>query len=405
MPTPAAGSELRTAVTKTPEDSPGTEADGPSSGRLFNATGLAMRLRASPLFALGPSEPGPALRRGALIAVPIGVALAIELGFDAPTKGAVATGALLAGFPGLDAPARPRAGWQAAAAPAIGVAAALGVLSSQSAVAAVLAMGLLGAAAGYCFSVSLRLAIAGLSVSLAMMIGQGLFLAPGDAWPALLYGTVGGLLQAAWSLLVRFFADRSEEDEASGWDGRAALAALRANVTLRSASARHAIRFGVALAAGVALYRALGMKEHGFWIPLTILFVMRPERDETYHRLVLRGLGTVLGLIVATAIAAGFSGNDLVVGTVLTISAALTFGLLTVQYALFTAAITTYVVLLSDSLGEAALDAAGQRASGTALGIAIAFLAFLLWPNPGEGGGLRIRASRPGPGPPEAAAR
>jgi uncharacterized membrane protein YccC len=86
---------------------------------------------------------------------------------------------------------------------------------------------------------------------------------------------------------------------------------------------------------------------------------------------------------------------------VLTISAALTFGLLTVQYALFTAAITTYVVLLTDTLGEPAFQAAGQRVTGTALGILIAALAFLLWPNPGEG-------RRPEEAPlasPEAAAR
>ncbi len=28
-----------------------------------------------------------------------------------------------------------------------------------------------------------------------------------------------------------------------------------------------------------------GCSEHGFWIPLTILFVLRPEREETFHRL------------------------------------------------------------------------------------------------------------------------
>jgi uncharacterized membrane protein YccC len=271
----------------------------------------------------------------------------------------------------------------------IGAAAALGVLSSQSAPLAILVMGLIGAAAGYCFSVSLRLAIAGLSVSLSLMIGQGLFLAPSDARPALLYATLGGLAQALWSLIVWRLADRTGEDEASGWSTRAALAALRSNLTLHSSSARHAIRFGVALAAGVALYRALGMKDHGFWIPLTILFVMRPERDETYHRLALRALGTLLGLVIATALAEVFPGNDLVVGVVLTVSAALTFGLLTVQYALFTAAITTYVVLLTDTLGERAFEAAGQRVTGTALGILIAFLAFIVWPNPGEGRTVR----------------
>jgi uncharacterized membrane protein YccC len=61
------------------------------------------------------------------------------------------------------------------------------------------------------------------------------------------------------------------------------------------------------------------------------------------------------------------------------------YGLLTVQYALFTAAITTYAVLPADSIGEEALRAAGQRALATAIGIAISAVAFLLWPNPGEG--------------------
>lgn len=363
-----------------------------ASGRLFNASGTARRLQASPLFSIGPAQPGPALRRGALVSVPVGIALIVELGFDSPTQGAIASGALLAGFPGLDAPAATRAAWQAATAPAIGVSAALGVLSSLSAVFAVLVMGLVGGAAGYCFAVSLRLAIAGLSAALALVIAQGLFLAPSDTWPALLYATGGGLTQALWSLLVWLFVDRAADGEGTRWSAATAKAALVANLTLRSNSFRHALRFGAALAAGVATYRIIDFDEHGFWIPLTILFVMRPEHDETFRRLVLRAVGTVLGLIVATALAETILGDDLAVAIVLTISAALAFGLLTVQYALFTAAITTYVVLLADTLGEPALLAAWERAAGTAIGIAIAFAAFLIWPSPGEGTQLEGRA-------------
>ncbi|HVY95419.1 MAG TPA: FUSC family protein [Solirubrobacterales bacterium] len=380
-------------------------ASGRTPPGLFNASGAARRLRASPLFSIGPGQPGPSLRRGALVAVPVGLALVLELGLGAPTRGAIGTGALLAGFPGLDAPAGPRAAWQAAAAPLIGLAAALGVLSSQTAVTAVLAMGVLGALAGYCFAVTLRLAIFGLSVALALLIAQGLFLAPGDAGPALLYGTAGGLLQAAWSLLVWLLADRAADDEASGWNRRATLAAFAANLNLASPACRHAVRFGAALAAGVAIYRLFGLDDHGFWIPLTILFVMRPERDETYHRLVLRAIGTVLGLVIATALAESLRGEDLVVGLILATSAALAYGLLTVQYALFTAAITVYVVLLTDTLGERAFEAAGQRALGTAVGILIAGLAFVFWPNPGEGGEARDRRRGAAPPPPEPAAR
>jgi hypothetical protein len=363
---------------------------------LFNASGAARRLQASPLFAIGPSEPVPALRRGALVAIPVGLALLLELGLDSPTKGAIGTGALLAGFPGLDAPAWTRAAWQGATAPLIGIAAALGVLTGSDAFLAVLTMVLIGAAAGYCFAVSLRLSIAGLSVALSLLITQGLPLDLADTLPALLFATAGGLLQAAWSLCIWALGERGGEGGENGWSTPAAVAALRSNLTLRSVSFRHALRFGAALGSGVAAYWLLGMSEHGFWIPLTILFVLRPEQDETFHRLILRAVGTLVGLVIATALAKWLGGEGVAIGLALTIATAFAYGLLTVQYALFTAAITTYAVLLADSIGETALRAAGQRALATAIGIAIAGAAFLIWANPRDEA-PRQRRRRPAP--------
>jgi hypothetical protein len=329
------------------------------------------RLPASPLFAIGPSEPGPALRRGALLGVPVAATLIVEFGFGAPTKGALGIGASLCGFAGMDAPAKPRAAWQAATAVLIGLAGALGVLSSQHAITAVLAMGLLGAIAGYGFAVSLRLAISGLCVVLGLLIAQGLWLPAADAGKALLWGTAGAATQVLWSLIVWVFADRAADQPESGWDTRRVVAGLRSNFNLRSSAARHALRFGAALALGVAVYRLADLHDHGYWVPLTILFVMRPERDESYRRIVLRAVGTAVG-------------SDLVDGILLAIAIAFAYGLLTVQYALFTTAITVFVVLLTDTVGEPALEAAGQRALGTAVGLAIVYVAFVLWPNPDE---------------------
>lgn len=349
---------------------------------IFNASGTARRLRASSLFAIGPGQPGPALRRGALVAVPVGVAMLLELGLDSPSKGAIATGALLAGFPGLDAPAGARAAWQAAVAPLVGVAAALGVLTGSNALLAVATMAVIGAAAGYCFSVSVRFAIAGLSVALSLLIAQGLPLDTADAVPALLLATAGGLLQATFALGVRVAGDREEDRPPNAWSRGATAAAFAANLTFESTSFRHALRFGAALAAGVAAYWLLGMSEHGFWIPLTILFVLRPDEGETFQRLALRAIGTAAGLVVATALAEWLRGDAIAIALALTVATALAYGLLTVQYALFTAAITVYAVLLADSIGEAALRAAGQRGLATAIGIGISAAAFLLWPNP-----------------------
>ncbi|HEX3737779.1 MAG TPA: FUSC family protein [Solirubrobacterales bacterium] len=347
--------------------------------KLYDASGEMRRLRASGLFSIGPAEPGPALRRGALVAVPIALALIFEFSLGWPSRGAIATGALICGFTALDAPAGARAGWQAATAPLIGAAAALGVLSSQWAPAAVVAMGLVGVASGYCYADTLRLAFGGFVVAVALMISQGLFLPAHDAIPAFAYGTLGALLQAAWAACIWLVYDR-EADGESGWDPARIKARLRANLSLDSPYGRHAIRYGVAMALGVAIYRAAGMRDHGYWIPLTILFVLRPEQDETDRRLVLRAAGTVAGIALATGLAVLFDGAELWIGITLSIAAALSFGLLTVQYALFTAAITTYVVLLSDTLGEARFEAADQRLFGTAVGIAIAYLAFRVFP-------------------------
>ena len=166
------------------------------------------------------------------------------------------------------------------------------------------------------------------------------------------------------------------------WDWKGGVRDLGANLTLRSTSFRHALRFGAALAAGVAVYWLLDMHEHGFWIPLTILFVLRPEREETFHRLILRAVGTAAGLAIATALSEWLQGDGVALALSLTVATAFAYGLLTVQYALFTTAITVYAVLLADTLGEPALRAAGQRAAATAIGIVISAVAFLLWSNP-----------------------
>jgi uncharacterized membrane protein YccC len=227
-------------------------------------------------------------------------------------------------------------------------------------------------------------------VVLGLMIAQGLWLPADDAGKALLWGMAGASIQVLWSLLVWVFADRAADQPESGWDTRRVVAGLRSNFNLHSHAARHALRFGTALALGVAVYHLADLHDHGYWVPLTILFVMRPERDESYRRIVLRAVGTAVGLVIATALAE-LIGSDLVDGILLAIAIALAYGLLTVQYALFTTAITVFVVLLTDTVGEPALEAAGQRALGTAVGLAIVFLAFVLWPNRDE--------EAPAPGP------
>lgn len=323
---------------------------------------------------------------GGLVALPVGAAVMAQLVLDDAVAGGLATAALFAGFLAFEAPARVRVRWQLMMAPLIGFTAAAGVLSSQSTVTAVLAMALIAALAGLCSAVSARLLVAGMMCVLSLLVAQGLYLDADQAGDALALGVAGGLLQALWAVAAWAFADRAPGRWALGAAARQATAAMRSSLTVRSTALRHALRSGSALALGVAIYRVLDIGMHGYWIPLTILFVLRPGRDETADRLAMRAVGTVGGLILATALAALLGEQPVTTAIVLTGAAACLYALLAIEYALFTLAITTYVVLLTDTLGAEAVDAADERALATAIGIAVAAAAFVVWGEPRERG-------------------
>ena len=183
MPTPAAGSVLRAARSRPfrvlgpvprVRECRRRARGGLHAVELFNASGATQRLRASPLLAIGPSEPGRRCGAAPWSRSRSASALLLELGLDSPTKGAIGTGALLAGFPGLDAPARTRAAWQAAVAPAVGLAAALGVLTGARRPRAVAAMAHRRRPPPATASPSrCGFSIAGLSVALALVICPG----------------------------------------------------------------------------------------------------------------------------------------------------------------------------------------------------------------------------------------
>jgi Fusaric acid resistance protein-like len=327
----------------------------------------AWRLRGAPL---------PAIRRGFCVATPVGLALISDFEIESEQAAALGTSALICGFIAFDAPARVRVRWQLLCAPAIGLVAALGVLSSAYTATAVLAMAAVAGASALAVAVSLRLAIAGLSVTLALVISQGVLVDPGDAGGALAYGIAGGVAQAAMAALTWLFADREREPGDFRAAARAGWAQLRGALHRHSAPLRHAIRFGAALAIGVAIYRLVGFTDHGYWVPLTILFVLKPGLDQTNERILMRAAGTVLGLVIATLLAELLTEDLIPVTIVLVTAAAFAYALLAIEYALFTTAITIYVVLLTDSLGAAPFDAAGERGLGTVLGIVVAGLAF-----------------------------
>jgi Fusaric acid resistance protein-like len=320
----------------------------------------------------------PALRRGLVAAIPVGAAMLIDLRADVAAAGAISTGAMLAGFVAFDSPARVRLVWQVLCAPVIGAAAAIGALSSEPGWLAAITMAAFASAAGMAVAVSPRASVAAMMCVLALLLAQGLGVSPREAPDALLLGAAGVSLQALTTAAVALVV-RSEARVHPVAGLRRARRAVQASVEWSSPSLRHALRWGTALGLGVASYHLVDLGQHGYWVPLTVLFVLRPAPDETVERIVMRAAGTVLGLVIATLLSGAVGGNTAASAAVIAIAAAFAFALLAVEYALFTASITAFVVLVAHALGQSAIQAAGQRALSTAIGIGIAAIAVVLW--------------------------
>jgi uncharacterized membrane protein YccC len=160
---------------------------------------------------------------------------------------------------------------------------------------------------------------------------------------------------------------------------RSALATLRANLTLSSIAFRHAIRCGVCLAIAVAGERALSIP-HGYWIPMTTAIVLKPDFAGTFTFGLLRVAGTMLGLVLTTALVHYAFGGD---WERLALLAALCIGfrlLTTMHYGIGVMLLTGLVVILLSFDGIAPGDTMLARGIATGIGSALALAAYLAWP-------------------------
>jgi hypothetical protein len=327
----------------------------------------------------------PLLRRALAAGVPVGALVLFDIGLSAGQLAGLGLGALLASFVAFDSPiALTRAAWQACAAPFIALAGALGALTGGDAVLATVTMTVFASIAGLTAAVSPRLYIAGASTTLALLISQGLALETSDAVEVFALGGAGALIESAVSLIGAAISHAREK-----LDPRAGLTEIRvkvaANLNLGSGAFRHALRWGAALGLGVAVYNLLDLGLHGYWVPLTVLFVLRPSYGETWERILMRAAGTLIGLLIATPLAELIGGIDVLEAIAIVVAASLSFALLAVEYALFTAAITGFAVIYAHALGQPAFQAADERGIATAIGLAICAVAYTIFRDRPEG--------------------
>ena len=156
---------------------------------------------------------------------------------------------------------------------------------------------------------------------------------------------------------------------------------LRANLTPRSAIFRHAMRLGVGLALATAIYRFIPLPiAQGYWIPLTVLLVLRIDFASTFTRGLARLLGTILGAMLAALLASFMAPTLGLLVIFVAITAYLAFTFLFANYAIFSVFITMEVVFLLTFVIPQTSTTALDRAINTTIGGTLALIIYVIWP-------------------------
>ncbi|MFZ0745370.1 MAG: FUSC family protein [Terracidiphilus sp.] len=192
----------------------------------------------------------------------------------------------------------------------------------------------------------------------------------------------GGALQLVLSsLMLRIFGDlRSRLFQLTCYL-REEEAALRAALIETADSVRqlrflnsaipYSLRLALAIALATEIYRRLHYPS-GYWIPMTALLVLKPGLTDTVSRAIARTLGTMCGAIAVSFCLVHVHTTPIGLAAFTVLFAWLAYGILNVNYALFSMAVTGYIVFLLSLNVVPGPTIAEHRTFCTAVGGAIA---------------------------------
>ena len=154
---------------------------------------------------------------------------------------------------------------------------------------------------------------------------------------------------------------------------------LEANFSFRSAVFRHGVRLAAAVAVAETLSRSLETPR-AYWLPMTAVLVLKPEFTVTFTRGLLRIAGTMLGLLLATAM---FHFLPPGIGLEVILIGAFVFLLRWIgpaNYGIFGIAVSALIVLMIAITGVAPKNVIWARGLNTLMGGTLALIAYAVWP-------------------------
>lgn len=146
------------------------------------------------------------------------------------------------------------------------------------------------------------------------------------------------------------------------------------NLTLKSDIFRHAVRLTAAMIIAYAISLFLSLA-HSYWVLLTIVTILKPAYAITRKRNIERVAGTLIGVIVVSAILYFISNTTLLLA-IFTLSMLLGYSVLRVNYFIFVVFLTIFFIISLYFLNPFEFQTLiRERLIDTAIGSAVAFFA------------------------------
>lgn len=152
------------------------------------------------------------------------------------------------------------------------------------------------------------------------------------------------------------------------------------HLTWTSPILRHAARLASATALGIAAARFTPI-EHGYWIALTVLIVLRPETAHTYTRCIGRVAGIAAGILIASALTSLWQPTGPSAAAVAAVFVAATYWVSQFGYIMVSAALATAIVFLLDIDAAAAGATIEDRLFAVVIGGGLAVVAHVALPD------------------------
>ena len=152
------------------------------------------------------------------------------------------------------------------------------------------------------------------------------------------------------------------------------------NLALQSSAFRHALRVCIACFGGFIFVNLISYGHHGYWVLMTIAFMLKPAFSLTKQRNLERIVGTLAGGGIGVLILI-FIPNKEIQFILMVLFMIATYSFMRIQYLVTVICMTPYILILFSFLGSNYKIVAEERIFDTLLGCTIAFLTgYFLFP-------------------------